>query len=247
MRLLWIKQYGMAMLRDQNNGNNQGGGGGGNNNQNQNQNQNNNSNQADDKDKKIADLEKQLAEMQKSNQSNNSNQQQSNQDDLAEKARKEKELADKKAAETKDLESALKFTMGSANFLKDNGDYLPESVKNIFELAEKENYGSTVQKANAIKVGVILDFFKIQSNLDLLTPGHKTMLEKFKALTKDGREEKAQEVYEMVFEPTLESLKRDKKAEQMRKGEAPQTDVDKAYKERLMKGSRKHHLGEKNA
>lgn len=197
----------------------------------------------DAKDIEIANLKKSIEEMKAKNNPNPDPA--PNPDDLAEKARKERESIEAKAKEHGQVESALKFTMGSKDFVKENESYLPDSIKGIFEAAEKENYGSSIKKANAIKVGIITEFFNLQANLDLLTPGLKSALEDFKKLTKDGREEQAQRVYDMVFEPALDSMKRQKKAEQISKGHGTTTDVEQAYKERLMKGSRKHHLGEK--
>lgn len=166
---------------------------------------------------------------------------------LADKARKQREEDERKAGDSRAMENALKFTMGGKDWLKTNSSLLPKTVEGIFDQAEKENYGSAVAKASAIKVGIISEFFAQQSNLDLLTPGLKSQLEEFLKLTKTVKEERAAQVFDTVFEPAFEMLKRVKRAEERGKGHSTPSDADAAYKEKLMKGSRKHYLGEKNA
>lgn len=164
---------------------------------------------------------------------------------LADKARKEREDKEKVQAHEKRLESAVKFTTGSGEWLKTNATLLPKTVAGIFEQAEKENYGSTIEKESAIKVGIISEFFAQQANLDLLTASQKSVLEDFKKLTKTDKQDRAQQIYDSIFEPTFETLKKIKRAEQVAKGHAPQSEGDEAYREKLMKGSKKHFLGEK--
>lgn len=167
------------------------------------------------------------------------------------KLKENESLGDKaKAARDRDLEnahleSALKFNLTSSDFLKNNEALLPKEVTDIFKAAETEKYDSAVQKASAIKSDVIQEFFKLQANVDLLTPSHKLALEQYLKLTKNGKEEKAEYVYENIFEPALNMLRSVKKAEQLNKSEKNQSDGEKAYADRMMKMSRKHYLGEK--
>ncbi len=164
---------------------------------------------------------------------------------LLDKARKEQEERNKKNLDTKALENALKFTMRSEEFLKTNSSLLPKDVDNIFKIADKENYGNAIEKESAIKSGVIQSFFSVQANMDLLTESQKTSLDEYLKLTKDGKQDKAQATYANIFEPTFEMLKRVKKAEALSKGHAPEGDEDLAYKNKMMKHSRSHFLGEK--
>jgi hypothetical protein len=164
---------------------------------------------------------------------------------LAEKAAKEREDNDKRSGDQKTMESALKFNLQGKDWLKTNASLLPKNIEGIFQQAEKENYGSAMEKTTAIKVGIISEFFSIQANSDLLTPGLKNTLDDFQKLTKNGKSEKANQVYDQVFEPAFEMLKRIKKAEQLNKGHGNPSDVEDAYKKRLMQGSRKRYLGEK--
>jgi len=168
-----------------------------------------------------------------------------NQDDndLNEKARLEREAKDKKTNDSKALESALRFSMGAEQWLKTNQGLLPKDVADIFEAANKETYDSAVEKDSAIKAGIIKSFFTVQSNLDLLTPAIKNQLEDYLKLTNTGRQEKARQIYDTIFEPAFEMLKRVKRAEALQKGHGDGS--DDSYKSRLIQGSRKHYLGEK--
>ena len=165
-------------------------------------------------------------------------------DDLNEKARKQAEEKSKKSSDTRALESALKFSIESESFYKKNESFLPNDVKDIFAIAEKENYEDAIQKSAAIKSGIIQSFFKVQSNLDLLTPSLRLHLDDYLKLTKDGKQDNAQSIYDSVFEPAFEMLKRVKKAEALQKGLGDgSTD---AYKNKLIGLSKKHYLGEKS-
>jgi hypothetical protein len=167
-------------------------------------------------------------------------------EDLNSKAKKDRELKEQKTRDSKALESALKFSLGAKDWLKTNGSLLPKDIEGIFAAAEKETYADALEKDAAIKTGIIQSFFSIQSNMDLLTAGPKSSIEEYLKLTKNGKQEKAQAIYDTVFEPAFEMLKRIKKAEQLSKGgQANSTDGEKAYADRLMKLSKKHYLGEK--
>jgi hypothetical protein len=172
-------------------------------------------------------------------------------DDLEDRARKDREAKESKDKDTRALESALKFNLGAKDWLKTNASLLPKDIEGIFAEAEKENFGSAMEKDAAIKSSIVQSFYRIQANLDLLTPSQKSALEDFLKLTKNGKQEKAQQIYENIFEPNFEMLKRVKKAEQLAKdnsmGLSTGTDADQAYRDRLMKLSKKHYLGEKDA
>lgn len=170
-----------------------------------------------------------------------------NQDDksLADKVEADRKAKEKTTAETQKLEKALKFTLTSTDWVKTNATLLPKNIEGIFAQADKENYSSAIEKADAIKVGIVSEFFAIQSNLDLLTDTQKISLEDFKKLTKTDKQDRVQNIYDAVFEPTFEMLKRVKKAEQISKGLGDSTDSETAYKEKMKAISRKHYLGEK--
>jgi len=169
-------------------------------------------------------------------------------DDLQAKAKKEKEEADKNSNNSKQIEGAIKFNLGVADFVKNNKDILPTEIETILKVAEKENYDTAAAKASAVKVGIVQSFFAIQSNMDTLTQAQKSQLEDFQKLTKNGKEDRAAHVYENIFEPAIEMLKKLKKAEEVgkaRTGFSSGSSVENDYKERLIKQALKGHLKEK--
>lgn len=173
------------------------------------------------------------------------NQQPEPKPDLSDRARNQREELDKKNSDQKRITNAVKFTMGSQDWLKNNATLLPKTVPDLFVHAERETYNSEIEKADAIKVGIVNEFFAIQSNLDLLTDTQKNMLDDWKNLTKTDKQERIQNVYDLVFEPSFERLRGQRKAEHLAKGTNESTHSEDAYKKRLMEISRKHYLGEK--
>lgn len=166
-------------------------------------------------------------------------------EDLSSKAKKLRAAEDKKSGDSKALEAALRFNLGAEAWLKNNQSLLPKDVSDIFKAAEKETYGSAIEKDAAIKAGIVQSFFGIQSNLDLLTPAIKGQLEDYLKLTKTGKQDKAQQIYDTIFEPAFEMLRRVKKAEALNKGFGTGGASDDAYKAKMMNLSKKHYLGEK--
>jgi hypothetical protein len=165
---------------------------------------------------------------------------------LLEKARLERENQNKRNSDLQALEKALTFSLKADDFIKTNSSLLPKDVEDIFKQASKENYGSAIEKDAAIKSGIIQSFFAVQANVDLLTPGLKTSLDDYLKLTKNGKQEKAQSVYDGIFEPAFEMLKRIKKAEALGKGYGAGDDADTLYKKKMTELSKRHYLGEKS-
>lgn len=168
---------------------------------------------------------------------------------LTDKVRKEREEKDRKDTESRSLESSLRFNLMSQEFLKTHEALLPKEIGDIFKVAEKERYDTAIERANATKAAIIQSFFSVQSNLDLLTSTHKSALEDYLKLTKTGREDRAQHVFENIFEPALQMLKQVKKAEELMKSKGGMSQGSKSeneYKAKLMDVSKKHYLGEKS-
>ena len=165
--------------------------------------------------------------------------------DLAAKAAKARKAAEVTGDQTKRLSTAIKFTMNAPAWLKTNEALLPKTISGIFQAADKEVYGSDIEKSDAIKVGIVSEFFALQENLDLLTESQKSQLEDFKKLTKTDKHERVGTYYDSIFEPTFEMMKRVKRAEQVQKGLGNPTDAQQAYKNKLVAQSRKQYLGEK--
>lgn len=194
--------------------------------------------------KEIADLKSQIDEL-KSLLTKKADDKKDQDDPLSRKADDIEKDKLKKAAEGKDLENSIKFNLKSGEFFKNNESLLPKDFKALLEASEKENYGSEVEKARAIKASMVKKFFEQQANMDLLTQGQKTVLEDFLKMTNTARQEKASEVYDMIFEPALEKLKAIRKADALNKGHGSPSDQNEAYKNKLIAHGKQRFLGEK--
>lgn len=199
---------------------------------------------APDSAKDIADLKAQIAELTKLI-AKPKDDPKPDDKDLGKKAEDLKAQKDKELAGGKAMESAIKFNLKSGEFFKAHESLLPKDFKDLLDASEKENYASEVEKSNALKDGFIKKFFAQQANRDLLTQGQKTVLDDFEKLTNNARQEKASEIYDMIFEPTIERLKGMKKAEALSKGFGSNDDSKTAYKNKLITLGKKHYLGEK--
>ena len=162
--------------------------------------------------------------------------------DLASKAAKEREEGERRQAETKGLEAAVAFNHGIKEWAKTNAVLLPKSIDSIIAAADKETYDSAVQKSNAIKEALVSEFFAQQSNLDLLTQTQKNALEEFKKLTKNSKQERVQTLFDTVFEPTFESLKRERKASQVRQGLGDPSNMETAHEAKMKAISQKRYF-----
>lgn len=163
--------------------------------------------------------------------------------DLVAKAKAQSDLESKSKDNTKALERAIKFNYEAKDFVKTNQSLLPKNTAGIFEAAEKETYANAVEKDAAIKSGLIQAFFEVQSNTDLLTASQKISLDEYLKLTNTSKQDQAQSMYDSIFEPTFEMLKRIKKAETLNKGFGSGGSFDDDYKNKLITGSKKHYLG----
>lgn len=165
-------------------------------------------------------------------------------EDLDDKARKAREEKDKKLNNNKSLEASIEYNMSVQGWLEKNKPLLPKDISEIYETASNEKYDSAIEKANALKSGIMKRFFQEQANTDLLTKAQKNQLDDWLGLTNNGRQEKAQNIYDMIFEPAFENMKRTKKADALKNGRGDGSDSE--YKSRLTELSRKHYLGEKS-
>lgn len=167
-------------------------------------------------------------------------------DDLYTKNKKNQQDKDSSRDNEKSVESAIRFNLQAKDWLKENDSLLPKDIGGIFEAADKESYDSPVEKDRSIKSGIIQSFFSVQDNLDLLTASQKNQVEDWIKLTKNGKEEKAQHLYDSIFEPTFSMLKRIEKTKKLNQaGGRDSSDVEDDYKKRLIEGSQKHYMGEK--
>lgn len=95
-------------------------------------------------------------------------------DDLAATVAKEREAKAKKDSDSKSLSDAIRFNMAASDFMKNNAALLPESIAGLFAQSDKKVYGSDIEKANDIKVGIVSEYFAVKENLDQLTDSQKT-------------------------------------------------------------------------
>jgi hypothetical protein len=171
-------------------------------------------------------------------------------DDLNKKLQRQRQDADNKVKETKDIERSVEFNLSVDSFVKDNAEVLPKDVADILKLAHKETYDSPRAKTGAIQSAIIQSYFSIQANVDNLTTSQKKNLEDYNRLTKSAKEERAPEIWVNIFEPAFEFSKKILKAQELsqsRSGYANGTDTENAYKDKLIKGSRRQYLGIKEA
>lgn len=134
---------------------------------------------------------------------------------LADKVEADRLAKEKLTESSAAIERNVAFNFGVKRFVEDHKAFLPENVVAIIDLAEKEKYDSVGQKAAELRVEIMEAFFKVQSNVDTLTGAQKRNLADFQKLTKDGKRQESEKVYESVFEPALEMVKRVKKAEEL--------------------------------
>lgn len=163
------------------------------------------------------------------------------------KARDKQREEEDAAAKTREIEGVVAFNHGISDFVKSNSDLLPSEISAALDVALKEKYDTAADKSRAIQEVIVHSFFQVQANMDLLTPAQKRELEDYQKLTKNGRAEKAAQVYQNVFEPALAQLRAVKKAEELARGRSGisyGSDSDRAYKEKIMAISRKHYFRE---
>lgn len=205
----------------------------------------------DDGNKSVAELQEQVKNLMSMNQkileqlNGKKTEPKSDDKGLDEKARLERESREKDAQNASALESAIGFNMKAREWASTNAALLPDSIQGIFVEAEKENYANAVEKANAVKSAIVSEFFAVQENLDLLTENQKAELANFSKLTKNEREQRVKSIYDSIFEPTIESLKRMRKAEQVSKGHGNPSDAEAAYLKKMTELSKKKYMGDK--
>lgn len=162
--------------------------------------------------------------------------------DLAAAAAHIRKQAEDRNNDTRQLESAIRFTMGAKDWAKTHEALLPKTVVGIMEAADKEIYTSSIEKSQAIKAALVQEFFSQQTNLDLLTGAQKIALEDFNKLAKTVRHERVGPIFDTVFEPTFEMIKRVRKAEQVATGLHTPREGEAAYNAKMKAISKKAYL-----
>lgn len=219
---------GFAVLRDKADENNAGGGG------------TTTTTTPDPKDAEIAALKAKLAEHEKKTTTTTTTTKPDD-PDLQARAKAEAEAKSKDQARQKSLESALKFDLSLPEFLKQNSSLLPQDAADIVAQANKEKYEDAVAKDRTVKAALMKSYFQVQANLDQLTSYQKSQVENWMTLSNTGREEKAAEMFEQIFEPAFETLKKVKKAEALHKGHHVESGQQGTYKTKMIERSQKHY------
>lgn len=160
--------------------------------------------------------------------------------DILDKLKREKEATDAKNVDVKALTAAIKFDSESESFLKNNAGLLPSDTADIFKAVNKETYSTPVEKDRALKSALFQRYFQEQANVDQLTQSQKVKLDEYLKLTKTGKEEKAQAMFEDLFEPVLEMSRKIKRANEIAKGQNTSPGLD-PLKEKMMKHSNAHY------
>ncbi len=170
---------------------------------------------------------------------------------LAEKVEAERIAREKGQSDVAKIERDISYNLGVSKFVDDHKAYLSEDIKAILLAAEKEKYDSAGQKAAELRTEIIDAFFKVQANSDILTAAQKRILADFGKLTKDGKRQDSEKVYESVFEPALEMVKRVKKAEELNlaaRGYATATGGPLgAYKQKLLEAAKRVIINKRKA
>ncbi len=134
---------------------------------------------------------------------------------LAERVEAERKSREKNKLETDKIERDISFNMGIAKFVDEHKSHLSDNIAEIIKVADNQKFDNHAEKSSTLRSEIIDAFFKVQANLDILTPAQKRNLADFQKLTKDGKRQESEKVYESVFEPALEMVKRVKKAEEL--------------------------------
>lgn len=135
--------------------------------------------------------------------------------DLIAKARREREQQQKGVNDVKHIERAVSFKSGIDEFVKKNERLLPNEVKDIVRAASKESYDTALAYEADVKSSIIQSFFSVKDNFDHLTAAQRATIDDYLKLTKNGKQDKAAEIYENIFEPVLEMARKIKRAEEL--------------------------------
>lgn len=117
---------------------------------------------------------------------------------ILEEAKKSYENKQIQQTEHGNMENAIKFNLQLSKFTEDFKDYLPKTTQTLIEEVEKKNYGSEVQRANAIRSGIIQAFIELQENIEILPQTMKDKVSLFKALTVDEQEKQSASFWDVV-------------------------------------------------
>lgn len=109
--------------------------------------------------------------------------------------------------------TAAKFNIRFDTFLKEYSGILPADANEISKVATAEKYPDELKRSSVIKAALMASFFKEEENLKLLSESQLARWKAYQALGTVGREEEAADLYEVVFEPTVNHARSVRQAE----------------------------------
>lgn len=157
-----------------------------------------------------------------------------------EEVRKRKEAKTAEELEKEKYLDAFKYNATVQDFLKDNAEYLPESLADIINILQAKTYANDVEKSQELKRAVVEQYIKIQDNLDILPESLKAKAEKYAGFTTKEKLERAPEFYDIV-ETGIHTAKNIKKAEAIEKSggmSVKEKDAVQEYEEKMLQFSK---------
>lgn len=161
-------------------------------------------------------------------------------DDMRDRNRRDNEQRETAQREQARVESAVTFNLTLGKWCDDNKELLPAEIPEILKRSATENFESASAKAAELRSAIILSFFDLQENEDLLTASQKASLANYKKLSRTAKIEKAADFYETIFEPTFESLRKIRRAQDLNAG--GQSSQNTALRDRLIKQGQEVYL-----
>ncbi|MDR0675554.1 MAG: hypothetical protein LBF97_00740 [Elusimicrobiota bacterium] len=215
---------------------------------NTNSNNTNDSNNTDNND--IAVLKSQMQDLQKKLDATN-NQKQTEQnintnksdDDVIKKVQAEELRKIEEQKKTDRLQRTIKFNLSIDNFVETNKEFLPELTPKILQEIKNKNYSNEEELKKQIQKNLLVSFFSIQENIDVLSENKKPKILEYKALAEDEKE-KQSDIYWELLEDVVDKRQAIRKAEEVKKanGGYINTDSDKKKYDDKVFGLKNHYI-----
>lgn len=179
--------------------------------------------QQGDNNNEIAELKKQLAEMQELLKKANGQKQDDNDINKSlQMTQKQKEEAEN----IKKSEEAIKFNLGVEKFVEENKKILPENTENLLKIINNNVYSNEREKEKAVKMQLFNNFFQYQENVDMVkNADEKKRLEEFKKLSDTDKLNNVASYYN-IFENAIINKQYEEKAKQIMLGNKGFADND---------------------
>lgn len=159
--------------------------------------------------------------------------------DYSEIARQKEDDDKKEKDKTAEMEKSAIFNANLNQFVKDNGPLVSPRLASVVEVANKENFANSTERARELKGAIVKEFFSVESNVKHLTDSQKARLDFFLTQTKNGRAEQITAIWDDLFEPTLELVRKIKSFEEKSSGKVKS---DSGIKNKFMEVGKKSYL-----